>query len=106
MISSVAARAEALDRMVRRDAIVAEIMAERQRQICDHGYHVYADSGNDRNDWVAYICAYVGRAAACKKNKDEDYRKRMVKVAALAVAAIEAFDCDVSSYAPCSAATG
>lgn len=74
------------------DAILSEIRAERERQIEDHGYDENHDSCCTMNDWVAYICAYAGRAADCKRNRGENFRKRMIKVAALAVAAIEAHD--------------
>lgn len=53
------------------------------------------DKTNSRNDWVAYISAYAGRAAAKVKRNERDgteFRDMMVKVAALAQAAIEAHD--------------
>jgi hypothetical protein len=52
------------------------------------------DTINTRNDWVAYITAYAGRASICHRNFAEghDFRKMMVKVGALAAAAIEAHD--------------
>ena len=80
------------------DAIVDEIVDERNRQrdICKHGGNTDSfDKGNSRNDWVAYISAYNGRGAAkCSRNEKEgqDFRANMVKVAALAIAAIEAHD--------------
>lgn len=51
------------------------------------------DQSHSRNDWVALITAYAGRAGAkVVRNQNEDFRKCMLKVAALAVAAIEAHD--------------
>jgi hypothetical protein len=53
------------------------------------------DKSNTKNDWIAYINAYIGRAAAkVERNEREgcEFRKNMVKAAALAVAAIEAYD--------------
>jgi|WetSurMetagenome_2_1015567.scaffolds.fasta_scaffold02484_17 hypothetical protein len=50
----------------------------------------FDDSKNTGNDWVAYITAYAGRATTARKNKDLDFHRNMVKVAALAVSAIYA----------------
>ena len=70
---------------------------ERQRQVgLAHGGSTEEfDRGNSRNDWVSYIVAYAGRAAgkvARNERQGEDFRENMVKVGALAVAAIEAYD--------------
>lgn len=70
------------------NTILQEIHHERLNQPAD-----FLDQGHLRNDWVALIAAYNGRAGAkVVRNQDEDFRKCMVKVAALAVAAIEAHD--------------
>lgn len=52
------------------------------------------DEINTRNDFVSYIVAYAGRAANCGRNQDPtlDFREMMVKVGALSLAAIEAYD--------------
>lgn len=70
------------------NAITAE--RERQKSLPIDGL----DSTNSRNDWVSYITAYVGRATLCARNdrECESFRENMVKVGALAAAAIEAFD--------------
>lgn len=78
-------------------SIYDEIVAERQRQKeLGHGGDTDAfDATNTQNDWVAYICAYVGRASAkVARNlrEGQTFRDNMIKVAALAVAAIEAYD--------------
>lgn len=80
-----------------RDKIIAEVVAERERQdALAHGGDTEAfDKGNSRNDWIAYLNAYSGRAAQkVYRNEVErqEFRRNMVKVAALAVAAIEAHD--------------
>lgn len=73
------------------EPIFDEICEEREYQI-DAGIADF-DSANTLNDWVAYITKYAGKAVI-----DEDYgmfksmRHRLVQVAALAVAAIEACD--------------
>ena len=68
---------------------------ERQHRLALGGDTDTFDRSNSRNDWVAYISAYAGRAAA-KVARNEivscHFRSMMVKVAALAVAAIEAND--------------
>ena len=78
-------------------AVIDDVLQERQRQEkLAHGGNTAAfDQTNQYNDWVAYITAYAGRAAGgCARNEREDcdFRENMVKVAALAVAAIEAYD--------------
>lgn len=79
------------------DAVLDEIFQERerQRQLGHGGDTEEFDRGNTRNDWCAYIMAYAGRAAEkVFRNKREncDFRSNMVKVAALAMAAIQAED--------------
>lgn len=75
--------------MEARKNIFAAIEAERQYQ--DGIFGTQFDDKNTVNDWVAYISAYAGRAGAFTSDP-EDQRKAMVKVAALAVAALEALD--------------
>ncbi len=74
-----------------------DVRLERVRQIdLAHGGDTEAfDCRNSQNDWVAYISAYVGRASdevARNEQEDCDFRENMVKTAALAIAAIEAYD--------------
>ena len=71
---------------------VQDILDERRKQT-----EVFAefDKGNTRNDWIAYVNAYTGRAAAkVRRNEKEgqDFRDLMVKASALALAAVEAHD--------------
>lgn len=50
---------------------------------------------NTRNDFIAYINAYTGRAAAGvfrNEREGQDFRENMVKAAGLAISAIAAFD--------------
>lgn len=76
--------------------ILAEINGERERQLwLAHGGDTNEfDKQNTQNDWIAYITAYAGRAAEnVARNYGEDgFRRNMIKVAALAVAAISAYD--------------
>lgn len=77
--------------------VYEEIAAERNRQksLSLGGDTDSFDKLNSKNDWVAYVCAYAGRAAnKCERNQREgcNFRENMLKVATLAVAAIEAYD--------------
>ena len=77
--------------------ILDEINEERKRQhrLAHGGDTDKFDEQNTQNDWIAYIATYSGRAAQkIEKNErdGEDFRKNMIKVAALALAAISAYD--------------
>ena len=72
------------------------VMAERDKQ---KEWGADFDRSNSRNDWIAYITSYAGDAAAKVRKKelqgaDDDVRftANMLKIAALAVAAIEAHE--------------
>lgn len=71
---------------------LGDIVAERNRQkTLGHA----PDESNSQSDWVACICAYAGRAAqkvARNEREGQNFRGNMVKVGALALAAIEAYD--------------
>jgi len=78
-----------------RDGIVISIIAERERAIVlAHGGDTNAfDKTNSRNDWIAYICAYAGRAAekvARNEREGQTFSDNLVKVGALVLAALEA----------------
>jgi len=79
------------------EKIIADIVAERERQksLAHGGDTDEFDKGNSRNDWIAYLNAYSGRAAQKvfrNEKEGQDFRTNMVKTAALCVAAIEAHD--------------
>jgi len=79
------------------NTVIADIRSERKRQkTLALGEDTDAfDRSNSQNDWVAHITAYVGRAASkVHRNQRETclFRSHMVKVAALAMAAIESYD--------------
>ena len=78
------------------DNILNEIKAEREYQIARWGNDA-DDKLNGPNDWVAYIAHHSSRwfpggFAPYSPEVLEDFRKQMVKVATLAVAAIESHD--------------
>lgn len=72
----------------RMDKILKEIKEERSYQ--DSKWGTEFDDRNTANDWTTYITQYASNAAFAK-NLDE-WRVQMLKTAALAVAALEAFD--------------
>lgn len=83
----------------RRDMMSAlqSIQTERARQTAmKHGGDTdLFDTTNSQNDWVAYISSYAGRASqkvARNEREGQTFRENMVKVGALAIAAIEAHD--------------
>lgn len=60
----------------------AEIIAERRAQAAQWG-GVTHDAQHTPNDWIAYICKHAGKAA-----DGDNFRSRMIKVAALALSAV------------------
>lgn len=77
------------------DDVIAERARQRTRMMDGVLPMEEFDKTNNANDWVAYICAYAGRASGrVARNAREgcDFRENMVKVGALALAAIEAHD--------------
>lgn len=76
--------------MSNQQKILAEIAAERRHQDLKWGGPSH-DDGHHSHDWVAFIVRYLGRAVVWPWDA-ETYRRAMVKVAALAVAAIEWVD--------------
>lgn len=85
------------ERILLRWKLVEEIVEERFRQDTAGPIEEMEefDKSNTQNDWVGYICAYAGRAASKvirNQKENQTFRDNMVKVAALALAAIEAYD--------------
>lgn len=79
-----------------RQAILKEISDERERQIKRWGNDT-DDTKNEPNDWVAYIAHHStrwfnGGFAPYDAATVATFRKQMMKVATLAVSAIESLD--------------
>lgn len=78
--------------------IFKEIKEERERQVDCFKQLLDLeefDKQNSSNDWIAYIVAYTGRAARKVYRNDREhqyFRENIIKVAALCVAALEAYD--------------
>jgi hypothetical protein len=75
-----------------RPSLWEEILWERVAQDADHG-------GPDNDDlltfseWIGVLTQFAGRAFACARlGRGDLYRARLVQVAAVAVAALDAFD--------------
>lgn len=74
--------------MKTRTKVLHEVAAERKYQDKKWGGPTHDDTESEAN-WIAYINKY---AIGGFDDKDRPFRERMVKVAALAVAAIESHD--------------
>jgi hypothetical protein len=70
-------------------AIFSEIASEREYQDSLWG-GPESDDRNSQPQWSSYITEYANMSSPRTKNRP--FRERMLKVAALAVAAIESFD--------------
>jgi hypothetical protein len=86
-IQSVVTLLSDTDRKARIEQITAEILAERASQV--QGWGEDFEKNNTVNDWVALIALYLGQAVVFPIDK-EKFEVMMVKVAALAYAALEA----------------
>lgn len=86
---------ERLDRAVK--DVVREIKAERQRQDRKWGGAEHDDEHLE-HDWIAFIVRHAGRAVVWPRDLPA-FRAAMVKVGALAVAAIEWADRREAFYA-------
>ena len=82
--------------MESRKKIFGEINEERDYQ--DTRWGTEFDNKNTINDWMTYISMYGGYATEINRTK-VDQRKYMLKVASLAVAALERFD-ENDGFAP------
>jgi hypothetical protein len=75
------------------DAAILDVIAERKRQDAKWGGPLSDDQRNHPSDWCRLIQDYAGWARTmASMDSSEKYRKRMVQIAALAVAAIESHD--------------
>lgn len=70
--------------------VCTEIRAERFKQDEKWGGPAH-DDNHDFTDWISYIVKHLGKCVVWSGNIRK-YRGQLVRVAALAVAAIESFD--------------
>jgi hypothetical protein len=69
--------------------LIDEILKERKYQ--DEKWGTEFDDKNTLNDWAAYIGRYTGNAISID-SPPKTQRKQLLKVATIAVAAVQAFD--------------
>jgi hypothetical protein len=77
-----------INAMSKRDLLLNEIVRERDSQDEEWGGPDHDDS-HDRADWVRFIEKQCRLAQTAASRPLDDYESRMVKIAALAVAAVE-----------------
>ena len=78
-------------------SVLEEVLKEREYQIGKFGGYAVDDEKNMPNDWLSYIVAYGGKwfpggFPPYSTSTLDQFRKSMVKVAALAVSAIQWVD--------------
>lgn len=72
--------------------IIEEVVEERIAQNTKWGGPIH-DDANTINDWVATLARHCGLAASDAREIDAvRFRKQMIRVAALAIAAVESAD--------------
>lgn len=76
--------------MVDKEQIIREILAERKYQDEKWGGPEHDDHHNDR-DWIAFITDHAGRSLTWPWD-GKKFRAQMIKVAAVAMAAVEWYD--------------
>ena len=76
--------------MTPRQTVLLEVAAERNQQDQKWGGAEHDDTHNN-HDWLAYITKHLGRTAMWPFDA-VTFRKQMIRVAALAVAAVEWID--------------
>ena len=77
---------------MKRDQIIAAIEAERTAQDAKWGGHEH-DVTHTPKEWCDFLwqrVGYVSAASAGRLHPTPDYERRLIQVAALAIAAIEA----------------
>lgn len=78
--------------MADQQAIIAEIVLERIQQDAEHG-GPEKDDQHSENDWLAILMRHVGLAASDEAKIDlARFRRQMIRVSALALAAVESID--------------
>lgn len=69
------------------EPLIQEISSERQRQVSKWGQ----DTNKSSHDWIAYLVKHSGKAVTYPFD-GLTFRKQMIRIAALAIAAIEWYD--------------
>ena len=80
-----------------RSGIYAQVQAERERQDAKWGGPDH-DANHTAGDWISFIAEHADKALRAEMGPIDgdadldEYRRRLIEVAALAVAAVEALD--------------
>lgn len=73
--------------------VLLEFARERERQRVQEGYAPEHDDQHDATHWIALVATWLGRAGDAALEGDVGrYRRRLVQVGALALAAVETLD--------------
>lgn len=72
-------------------SVLDEVTAERRRQVEEKGHTAAKDDGNAPTSWAAILSSMIGDVYRFQATL-ADFRKCMVQVAAVAVAAVESCD--------------
>jgi hypothetical protein len=71
--------------------IFTNIEQEREKQDLEWGGAIHDDE-HSLEDWIDFIDAQINRAEECESTNLPGVRERLIKVAALAIAAVESID--------------
>lgn len=79
------------------EKIIEEILNELKKQkfLVERGDADTFDVNNTKNDWIAYLTAYLGRASDKvyrNEREEHEFRTTLIKVGVLLLSAIEAHD--------------
>lgn len=75
------------------DRVLADVRVERHRQVQEKGYTPEHDAHHKPYDWLAYLTHEMGEAVSAREQMHrEGFRNALIKVAAVAVAAVESMD--------------
>lgn len=72
--------------------VMGDVLAERVNQVMTHGYDPDHDDTHDRREWAWLLEARVHALAVPWISAVVDERRQLVEIAAIAMAALQAFD--------------
>jgi len=73
-------------------SVVNEVAVERFAQVEKHGRNAEHDDNHDRRSWAWYLGQRVHNLACPFDEAVPDERRQLIEIAAIAVAAVEAYD--------------
>jgi hypothetical protein len=76
------------------ERVIGKVCIERIKQVQEEGYDFQFDKTNSAITWhcnmVNRLTDALGHSVSCQKVSRREYRRRLVQVAAIAIAAVEA----------------